>query len=72
MINYMQTNILDMLEYVGEDNCKNSLSSFVCPVNRMIQMIRIRFSSRCSNILTTKKSSNQRDIPMATAFLLRS
>ena len=24
MINYMQTNILDMLEYVGEDNCKKS------------------------------------------------
>ena len=33
MINYMQTNILDMLEYVGEDNCKNILSTFVCPLN---------------------------------------
>ena len=28
MINYMQTNILDMLEFVGEDNCKKILSSF--------------------------------------------
>ena len=33
MINYMQTNILDMLEYVGEDNCKKILSSFICPLN---------------------------------------
>ena len=33
MINYMQTNILDMLEYIGEDNCQNILSSFVCPLN---------------------------------------
>lgn len=33
MINYMQTNILDMLEYVGEDSCQNILSSFVCPLN---------------------------------------
>ena len=33
MINYVQTNILDMIEYVGEDNCQNILSSFVCPLN---------------------------------------
>ncbi|MGN0372088.1 MAG: N-acetyltransferase [Enterocloster sp.] len=33
MINYMQTNVLDMLECVGEDNCQNILSSFVCPLN---------------------------------------
>ena len=33
MINYMQTNILDMLDYVGEDNCQKILSSFVCPLN---------------------------------------
>lgn len=33
MINYVQTNILDMLEYVGEDMCQNILSSFVCPLN---------------------------------------
>lgn len=33
MINYMQTNVLDMLEYIGEDNCQNILSSFVCPLN---------------------------------------
>lgn len=33
MINYIQTNILDMLEYVGEDSCQNILSSFVCPLN---------------------------------------
>lgn len=33
---------------------------------------KICFLSKCSNILTTKKSSNQRAIPMATAFLLRS
>lgn len=33
MINYMQTNILDMLEYIGEDNCQKILSTFVCPLN---------------------------------------
>lgn len=33
MIKYMQTNILDMIEYAGEDNCKNILSTFVCPIN---------------------------------------
>lgn len=33
MINYMQTNILDILEYAGEDNCQSILSSFVCPLN---------------------------------------
>lgn len=33
MINYVQTNILDMLEYIGEDACQNILSSFMCPLN---------------------------------------
>lgn len=33
MINYVQTNVLDMLEYVGEDNCKKILSTFACPLN---------------------------------------
>lgn len=33
MINYIQINILDMLEYIGEDSCKNILSSFKCPIN---------------------------------------
>lgn len=28
MTNYMQTNVLDMLEYVGEDNCQKILSTF--------------------------------------------
>lgn len=35
MIKYMQTNILDMIEYAGEDNCKNILSTFVCPINKL-------------------------------------
>lgn len=33
MINYVQTNILDMLEYIGENACQNILSSFICPLN---------------------------------------
>lgn len=33
MINYIPINILDMLEYVGEDSCQHILSSFVCPLN---------------------------------------
>ena len=33
MINYVQTNILDILEYIGEDACQNILSSFICPLN---------------------------------------
>ena len=37
MINYMQTNILDMLEYVGEDNCKTLLNTFVCPLNSDVE-----------------------------------
>lgn len=37
MINYMQTNILDMLEFVGEDNCKKILSSFFCPLNHDVE-----------------------------------
>ena len=28
MTNYMQTNVLDMLEYVAEDNCQKILSTF--------------------------------------------
>lgn len=37
MINYMQTNILDMLEYVGEDMCQNILSSFMCTLNADVE-----------------------------------
>ena len=33
MINYLQLNILDMLEFLGEDSCQNILSSFICPLN---------------------------------------
>lgn len=33
MINYLQLNILDMLEFIGEDSCQNILSSFICPLN---------------------------------------
>jgi hypothetical protein len=33
MGNYLQTNILDMLEYIGEDTCQAILSSFICPLN---------------------------------------
>ena len=45
MINYMQTNILDMLEYVGEDNCKNILSTFVCPLNSDVERSRKLYES---------------------------
>lgn len=37
MTNYMQTNILDMLEYVGEDNCQKILSTFSCPLNTDVE-----------------------------------
>lgn len=37
MMNYMQTNVLDMLEYVGEDNCQKILSTFVCPLNTDVE-----------------------------------
>lgn len=33
----MQTNLLDMLEYIGEDNCQNILSSFICPMNHDVE-----------------------------------
>ena len=33
MIDYIQINILDMLEYIGEDSCKNILYWFKCPIN---------------------------------------
>lgn len=33
MISYMQANILDLLETIGEDACQNILSSFICPLN---------------------------------------
>lgn len=33
----MQTNILDMLEYVGEDTCQKILSSFMCPMNADVE-----------------------------------
>lgn len=43
MTNYLQTNILDMLEYIGEDNCQAILSSFVCPLNPDVeQFIRTK------------------------------
>lgn len=37
MTNYMQTNVLDMLEYVGEDNCQKILSSFSYPLNTDVE-----------------------------------
>lgn len=37
MTNYMQTNVLDMLEYVGEDNCQKILSTFSCPLNTDVE-----------------------------------
>ena len=37
MMDYMQTNILDMLEYVGEDNCLKILSTFTCPLNADVE-----------------------------------
>lgn len=33
MMNYIQANVLDILENVGEDNCQKILSSFICPLN---------------------------------------
>ena len=33
----MQTNVLDMLEYVGEDNCQKILSTFACPLNTDVE-----------------------------------
>ena len=55
MINYMQTNILDMIEYVGEDNCQKILSAFVCPLNPdvedFIQTKAIQFAKQ--KIVTT-------------------
>lgn len=37
MINYIQTNILDMLEAIGEDCCQNILSNFICPLNSDVE-----------------------------------
>ena len=37
MINYIQTNILDMLSIIGEDACQSILSSFMCPLNPDVQ-----------------------------------
>lgn len=37
MINYSQTNILDMLQYIGEDSCQTILSSFMCPLNSDVE-----------------------------------
>ena len=37
MINYIQTNILDMLEFIGEDNCNKILSSFMYPLNHDVE-----------------------------------
>lgn len=37
MPNYIQINILDMIEYMGEDSCQNILSSFVCPLNSDVE-----------------------------------
>jgi hypothetical protein len=50
MANYLQTNILDMLEYIGEDTCQSILSSFVCPLNpdveQFIQTKAVEFAKQ--------------------------
>lgn len=47
MINYLQLNILDMLEFIGEDSCQNILSSFICPLN-LIPMLKISYTQKQS------------------------
>lgn len=37
MAEYVQINILDMLESLGEDECSKILSSFVCPLNSDVE-----------------------------------
>ena len=38
MAEYVQINILDMLESLGEDECSKILSSFVCPLNSDVEL----------------------------------
>lgn len=33
MTNYIQTNIIDLLDYAGKDICQDILSTFICPLN---------------------------------------
>lgn len=37
MLNFVQTNILEMIEMYGEDKCQNILSSFYCPLNHDVE-----------------------------------
>lgn len=37
MAEYVQINLLDMLETLGEDECMRILSSFVCPLNSDVE-----------------------------------
>ena len=37
MLNFVQTNILEMLEMYGEDTCQSILSSFHCPLNHDVE-----------------------------------
>lgn len=46
MAEYVQINILDMLESLGEDECNKILSSFVCPLN----MLEIRLYNLLNSV----------------------